>query len=85
MIWVNFSVALFSLRLSSHVLWVCYTLPSLRFPAIFLNMYWVYSWLLIEVLVGVGERIAFIMLVCKHSVAVSVSSFVFREIKADVE
>ena len=41
--------------------------------------------MLIEVLVGVEERIAFIMLVFKYSVAVSISSFVLREIKADVE
>ena len=31
------------------------------------------------------ERIAFIMLVFKYSVAVSISSFVFSEIEAEVE
>ena len=36
----SFLVALFSLRVSSGVLWVCHTLLSLRFSAIFLNMYW---------------------------------------------
>ena len=41
--------------------------------------------MLIEVLVGVGERIAFIMLVFKYSMAVSISSFVFSEIEAEVE
>ena len=39
----------------------------------------------IEVLVGVGEQIAFIMLVFKYSMAVSISSFVFSEIEAEVE
>ena len=41
--------------------------------------------MLIEVLVGVEERIAFIMLVFKYSVAVSISSFVFSEIEEEVE
>ena len=41
--------------------------------------------MLIEVLVGVEERISFIMLVFKYSVAVSISSFVFSEIEAEVE
>ena len=41
--------------------------------------------MLIEVLVGVEERIAFIMLVFRYSVAVSISSFVFSEIEAEVE
>ena len=41
--------------------------------------------MLIEALVGVEERIVFIMLVFKYSVAVSISSFIFKEIKADVE
>ena len=41
--------------------------------------------MLIEVLVGLEERIAFIMLVFKYSVAVSISSFVFSEIEAEVE
>ena len=41
--------------------------------------------MLIEVSVGVGERIAFIMLVFKYSVAVSISSLVFSEIKAEDE
>ena len=41
--------------------------------------------MLIEVLVGVKERIAFIMLVFKYSVAVSISSFVFSEIEAEIE
>ena len=41
--------------------------------------------MLIELLVGVEERIAFIMLVFKYSVAVSMSSFVFSEIEAEVE
>ena len=36
-----------------------------------------------EVLVGVEERIAFIMLVFKYSVAVSMSSFVFSETEAE--
>ena len=85
MILVNFLVALFSLRLSSVVLWICHTLLSLRFSAIFLNMQWGYSWLLINVLVGMEERIAFIMFVFKYSMAVSISSFVFSEINADVE
>ena len=31
------------------------------------------------------ERIVFIMLVFKYSVAASISSFVFRDIKADIE
>ena len=38
-----------------------------------------------DVTVGVEESIAFIMLVFKYSVAVSISSFVFKEIKAEVE
>ena len=41
--------------------------------------------MLIEVLVGLEERIAFIMLIFKYSVAVSISSFVFSEIEAEVE
>ena len=41
--------------------------------------------MLIEILVGVEKRIAFIMLVFKYSVAVSISSFVFSEIEAEVE
>ena len=48
-------------------------------------MKWGYSWLLIDVLVGIEERIAFIMLVFKYSVAVSISLFVFNEFTADVE
>ena len=88
----SFLVALFSLRLSSGVLWVCHTLLSLRFSVILFNMCllifvgisWGYSCLLIEVLVSVEERIAFIMLVFKYSVAVSISSFVFSKIEAEV-
>ena len=38
-----------------------------------------------EVLVGVEERIAFIMLVFKYSVALLISSFVFNEIEAEVD
>ena len=38
-----------------------------------------------DVTVGVEESIAFIMLVFKYSVAVSISSFFFKEIKAEVE
>ena len=38
MILVNFLVALFSLRLSSGVLWVCHTLLSLLFSVILFNM-----------------------------------------------
>ena len=38
----------------------------------------------IVVLVGVEERIAFIMLVFKYSVAVSISFFVFSKIEAEV-
>ena len=85
MILVNFLVALFSLRLSSDVLWVCHTLLNLRFSVILFNTYWGYSCLLIEVLVGVEERMAFIMLVFKYSVAVSMSAFVFSEIEAEVQ
>ena len=40
--------------------------------------------MLIEVLVGGEERIAFIMLVFKDFVAVSISFFVFSEIEAEV-
>ena len=38
-----------------------------------------------EVFVGVEERMAFIMLVFKYSVAVSIFAFVFSEIEAEVE
>ena len=38
-----------------------------------------------ELLVGVGERIAFIMLVFKYFMAISISSFAFSEIEAEVE
>ena len=41
--------------------------------------------MLIEVLVGVEERMAFIMLVFRYSVAVSISVFVFSEIEVEVE
>ena len=85
MILVNFLVALFSLSLSSGVLWVCHTLLSLRFSVILFNMYWGYSCLLMGVLIGVEERMAFIMLVFKYTVAVSISAFVFSEIEAEVE
>ena len=37
------------------------------------------------VLIGVEERMAFIMLVFKYTVAVSISAFVFSEIGAEVE
>ena len=70
----SFLVALFSLHLSSGVLWVCHILLSLRFSAIFFNMYWGYSCLLMDVFAGVEKRIAFIMLVFKYSMAVSISS-----------
>ena len=80
----SFLVALFSLRLSSGVLWVCHILLSLRFSAIFFNMYWGYSWLLMDVIAGVEKRIAFIMLVLRYSVAASISSLVFSEVEAEV-
>ena len=80
----SFLVALFSLRSSSGVQWVCHTLLSLRFSAIFLNMYWGYSCLLMDVFAGVEKRIAFIMLVFKYSVAASISSLVFSEVEAEV-
>ena len=41
--------------------------------------------MLIKVLVGLEEWIAFIMLVYKYSLAVSISSFVFSKIVAEVE
>ena len=81
---VSFIVALFSLRLSSGVLWVCHTLLSLRFSAIFFNMYWGYSRLLMDVFADVEKRIAFIMLVFRYSVAASFSSLVFSEVEAEV-
>ena len=40
--------------------------------------------MLIEVLVSVEERIAFIMLVFRYSVAASTSSLVFSEVEAEV-
>ena len=80
----SFLVALFSLRLSSGVLWVCHTLLSLRFSAIFFNMNWGYSCLLMDVFAGVETRIAFIMLAFRYSVAASISSLVFSEVEAEV-
>ena len=80
----SFRVALFSLRLSSGVLWVCHTLLSLRFSAIFFNMYWGYSCLLMGVIAGVKKRIAFIMLVLRYSVAASTSSLVFSDVEVEV-
>ena len=41
--------------------------------------------MLIEIIVGLEKRIAFIIMVFKYSVVVSISSFVFREINAEVE
>ena len=80
----SFLVALFSLRLSSGVLCVCRILLSLRLSAIFFNMYWGYSGLLMDVFAGVEKRIAFIMLAFRYSVAASISSLVFSEVEAEV-
>ena len=80
----SFLVALFSLRLSSGVLWFCHVLLSLRFSAIFLNMYWGYSCLLMDAFASVEKRIAFIMLVFRSSVTASISSLVFSEVEAEV-
>ena len=80
----SFLVALLSLRLFSGVLWVCHVLLSLRFSAIFFNMYWGYSCLLMNAFARVEKRIAFIMLVFRYSVAASISSLAFSEVEAKV-
>ena len=54
------------------------------FLLFFFNMYWGYSWLLMDVFAGVETRIAFIILAFRYSVAASISSLVFSEVEAEV-